>query len=294
MAVPSDPGPVVQHAILTSELVRLRRERGDTQDQVAAALDWSPSKLIRIEGGTVGVSTTDLQALLRHYGIQDGDSRIQELINIAKEARRKGWWALYRKELDREYQKFIGYEAGASVIRSFNALTVPGLLQTEEYANALTIEFITDPSERDITVEVRLQRQDQILGRQDSPQLFLLIDEAALQRRVGGQVDPRVMPQQLEHIIGMLDEPNISIEIIPFGKGAHFGMKGPFTILEFSDIRIGEMLFLESADRAENTAVADRDFRIPEYRAAFENLRQIALPAEESIAFIREIIDSMD
>ncbi|MFI0355889.1 helix-turn-helix domain-containing protein [Actinomadura sp. 9N407] len=292
MTMPSGPGPVVQRAILTSELQRLRLDCGATQDQVAAALDWSPSKLIRIEGGAVGVSTTDLRALLRQYGMQDGDPQIMRLTEIARDARQRGWWAVYKKDLAQPYLDFIGYEAGAAMIRSFQPLMIPGLLQTEEYANSVTVEFVPDHNQRDIVVEVRMQRQDLILGRDNPPQLHFVLDEAALRRRVGGQVDPVIMPRQLRSIIDLISRPNITIEIIPFSQGAHFGLMGEFTLLDFDDARLGDVLFLENAGGWDLT-VADRDTRTTDYRIAFENLRQLAIPAEETGAFIEEIVESM-
>ncbi|MFC4912369.1 helix-turn-helix domain-containing protein [Actinomadura gamaensis] len=293
MANASVLGPVVQRAILISELQRLRVERGETQDQVAAALDWSTSKLIRIEGGTVGVSTTDLQALLRHYGLPDGDEQVAVLTMIARGARQRGWWSLYRREMKPAYLQYIGYESGASIIRSFQTMMVPGLLQTEEYANALTIEFVSSRADRDVVVEVRMRRQEEIFARDDPPQLKVVVDEAVLRRRVGGQFDPGIMPRQLRHILDMLERPNVSVEVIPFSAGAHFGMMGEFTILEFDDARLSDVLFQENVGGSDLT-VQDRDTRVTDYRAAFENLRQLALPAERTPAFVEDVIASME
>ncbi|WP_460301689.1 helix-turn-helix domain-containing protein [Actinocorallia aurea] len=291
MSMPSGPGPVVQRAILTSELQRLRQEHGSTQDQVASALDWSLSKLIRIEGGSVGVSTTDLRALLRFYGLPDGAPAIDRLTELARDGRQRGWWALYRNDLSPAYLEFIGYEAGASTIRCLQPLAIPGLLQIEEYANALTVEFTRTHEVRDIIVEVRMQRQDQVLGRPDPPLLHVVLDEAALRRHVGGQIDAGIMARQLRHLIAMTDKPNIAIEVIPFTQGAHFGMQGEFTILGF-DGRLGDVLFIENA-RSTDTNVADRDARITEYRVAFENLRRLTLAEEETVPFLERVIVDM-
>ncbi|MEV4252999.1 helix-turn-helix transcriptional regulator [Spirillospora sp. NPDC049652] len=289
----SGPGPVVQRAILVSELQRLRVETGETQDQVAAALDWSTSKLIRIEGGTVGVSTTDLQALLRHYGLPDGDERVGVLTSMARDARQRGWWSLYRREMKPAYLQYIGYESGASSIRSFQTMLVPGLLQTEEYANALTIEFVDSHADRDVIVEVRMRRQEEIFGRDDPPQLRMVVDEAVLRRRVGGQFDPGIMPRQLRHILDALDRPHVSVEVIPFSAGAHFGMMGEFTILQFDDPRLNDVFFQENVGGSDLT-VMDRDRRVTDYSAAFENLRQLALPADATADFIEELIAGME
>jgi len=145
----SNPGPVVQRALLTDELQTIRREAGKTQEEVAAALDWSPSKLIRIEGANVGISVSDLRSLLRYYGMDDVE-RIERLVAYARGAKARGWWMAYRNDLEPGYYTYLGYEMGATAIRSFQPLLIPGQLQTEDYARALTIEFVPDGSEAEV------------------------------------------------------------------------------------------------------------------------------------------------
>lgn len=278
----SDPGPVVQRARLTAELQRIRRDAGKTQEEVARALDWSPSKLIRIEGGNVGISTTDLQALLRYCGVED-ESRIRELATLARGARTRGWWDPYKSDLDSAYATYLGYELGASSIRWFSPLLVPGLLQTEEYARALTIEYRPEAGAAEPVIEVRLLRQDKLFNREDRPQQHYVLDEAVIRRRVGGQRDPAIMPRQLAHILEIARMPDVTIELIRFDKGSHFGMRGEFTILGFDSGPAG-VLYLENA-RGGDLTVADSE-QIAAYLEAFDHLRQLALPEEESVAFI--------
>ncbi|WP_433182219.1 helix-turn-helix domain-containing protein [Actinoallomurus sp. CA-150999] len=279
----SDPGPVVQRARLTAELQRIRRDAGKTQEEVARALDWSPSKLIRIEGGNVGISTTDLQALLRYCGIDD-EPRIRELATLARGARTRGWWDPYKEDLnDNAYCTYLGYELGASSIRSFSPLLVPGLLQTEEYARALTIEFRPTAGGAEPVIEVRLLRQDKVFNREDRPLQHFVLDEAVIRRRVGGQRDRSIMPHQLAHILEIARLPDVTIELIPFDKGSHFGMLGEFTVLGFDTGPAG-VLYLENA-RGGDLTVAESE-QIAAYLEAFDHLRQLALPEDESIAFI--------
>jgi transcriptional regulator with XRE-family HTH domain len=282
-----DPGPVVQRARLTAELQRLRRDAGKTQDEVARALDWSASKLIRIEGGNVRISTTDLQALLRHYGVTD-EQRIAELSTLARGARERGWWTLYREHLDDAYSTYLGYELGASFIRSFSPLLVPGLLQTEDYARALTIEYKPAPVAETV-IEVRMQRQDRIFGRDDLPQQHYVLDEAVIRRRVGGQRDPGIMPRQLAHLLEMARRPDITLELIRFDKGAHFGMRGEFTVLGFETGPTG-VVYLENTQRP--LTVTDGD-EVASYLDAFDHLRQLALREDESIEFISAVTAEM-
>ncbi|GAB2801199.1 helix-turn-helix transcriptional regulator [Actinoallomurus bryophytorum] len=284
----SDPGPVVQRARLTAELQRIRRDAGKTQEEVARALDWSPSKLIRIEGGNVGISTTDLQALLRYCGISD-ETRILELSALARGARGRGWWDPYKEDLGAPFSSYLGYELGASFVRSFSPLLVPGLLQTEEYARALTIEYVPGPV-AEAVIEARMLRQDKIFNREDLPQQHYVLDEAVIRRRVGGQRDPGIMPRQLIHLLELAQRPDITIELIPFERGSHFGMRGEFTILGFESGPAG-VLFLENAQGPDLT-VADSD-QIASYLEAFDHLRQLALTEPESTTFIEAATDRM-
>jgi transcriptional regulator with XRE-family HTH domain len=286
----SDPGPVVQRARLTAELQRIRRDAGKTQEEVARALDWSPSKLIRIEGGNVGISTTDLQALLRYCGITD-ENQVAELSVLARGARGRGWWDPYKQDLDPAFASYLGYELGASFVRWFSPLLVPGLLQTEEYARALTIEFAPNAPVAEAVIEVRMMRQDKIFSREDVPQQHYVLDEAVIRRRVGGQRDQQIMPRQLSHLLELGSRPDITIELIPFDKGSHFGMRGEFTILEFVSGPAG-VLFLENV-RGTDLTVADSE-QIASYLEAFDHLRQLALPEDESAAFIAAVVAQMN
>jgi transcriptional regulator with XRE-family HTH domain len=283
-----DPGPVVQRARLTAELQRIRRDAGKTQEEVARALGWSPSKLIRIEGGNVGISTTDLQALLRYCGVTD-EGRVQELSGLARGARARGWWDVYRDHLSPAYSTYIGYEGGASSVRSFSPLLVPALLQTEEYAKALTIE-LAPASITEAVIEVRQLRQDKMFNRADPPKQHYVFDEAVIRRRVDGQRDRQVMPRQLDHLLHIAGRSDVTIELIPFEKGSHFGMLGEFTVLGFETGPEG-VVFLENA-RGGDLTVAESD-QVATYLDAFEHLRQLALPEEETFAFIEAVADQM-
>ncbi|MWK34852.1 helix-turn-helix domain-containing protein [Actinomadura sp. J1-007] len=135
--------PTVRQRRLRVELRRSRDGSGLTQDQVAESLDWSLSKVIRIESGAVNISTTDLRALLSLYGV--AEERIAELVTLARAARERAWWSGYKKVISQQYYDLIGYESAAAAIRQFEPLVIPGLLQTQEYAHAY-ISGIISPS----------------------------------------------------------------------------------------------------------------------------------------------------
>src|SRR6185437_8085225 len=133
----SDQGPVIQSAIVRSELVRLRKAKGMTQEQVAKNLEWSASKLIRVEGGHSSITKVDLDALLTQYGVTS-ESQRERLQALNRGAKETGWWEAYRNDTAPAYLNYVGYEAGAAFVRQFPGTVVPGLLQTPEYAEALT------------------------------------------------------------------------------------------------------------------------------------------------------------
>lgn len=279
----SDQGPVVQSAILRSELVRLRKEKNLTQEQVAAGLEWSASKLIRLEGGRSSISKTDLDALLRAYGVTSETQR-GRLQNLNRGAKAVGWWNAYRSHVASVYLEYVGYETGAVFIRQFQGSVVPGLLQTPDYARALTVISVEEKATIDAVVGLRLQRQSELARRNPRPRQYYILDEAVVRRNIGAPGDRSIMPDQLMHIVSQVrDDDRITVRVIPFGKGAHAGLSGPFTLLEF-DGGLPDLLYLDAG--REVIGMVGNDERIAEYADSFESLVEIALSAEESLEFI--------
>lgn len=285
----SDQGPVVQSALLRNELTRLRKECGLTQEQVATGLDWAPSKLIRVEGGRSAITKVDLDALLTAYGVkaQHQRDRLQELNRGARE---RAWWAAYRGEINPVYVDYVGYEAGAASIRQFQGGFLPGLLQTPEYALALTAHSVDAVMVGSI-VKFRLRRQEEVARRANKPRQHYALDEAVIRRHVGISRDPAIMPEQLRHIADTAESDDlVTVRVIPFTAGAHPGLSGPFTLLEF-DGSLGDLLYLDTGRSM--TLISGDDPRIPEYADDFETLLESALSASESIALIRTVAEEM-
>ena len=285
----SDQGPVIQSAILRSELVRLRKTRSMTQEQVAGNLEWSASKLIRVEGGHSSITKVDLDALLVQYDVtsEDERDRLQSLNRGAKEA---GWWEAYRNDTAPAYLNFVGYEAGAAFIRQFFGTAVPGLLQTPEYAEALTAISV-DPVRVASVVKLRVQRQAELARRKTPPRQYFVLDEAVIRRHIGVAKDPAIMPSQLLHIVSRVsDDDRVTVRVIPFSKGEHAGLSGPFTLLEF-DGGLPDLLYLDTGREAIN--MVSNDDKVSEYADIFERLLEVALPAEESLEFIRAAAEEM-
>jgi transcriptional regulator with XRE-family HTH domain len=288
--MPSDQGPIVQSAALRGELVKLRRERGMTQEQIARNLEWSPSKLIRIEGGRSTPNKVDLDALLQQYGVTSASQR-ERLHHLREGARVTPWWDAYQGSIPSAYLAYVGYEAGAAVIRQFQGSVVPGLLQVREYAEELTASsFNADKS--DPVVNLRLQRQSELAQRHTRPRQHYVLDEAVIRRHIGIQRDPTIMHNQLMHIIDTTRrEERITVQVIPFGTGAHAGLTGPFTLLEF-DEALPDILYLD-AGRSEIAMISSPDPKVSGYAESFEKLAELALPASESLEFIRSAAEDM-
>jgi transcriptional regulator with XRE-family HTH domain len=289
--VATDQGPVVQSALLRGELVRLRRDSGLTQEQVASALEWSPSKLIRVEGGRSSITKVDLDALLTRYGVTSESTR-ERLHLLNKGARAAGWWDKYRDDVAPTYLSYVGFEAGAAFIRQFQSLFVPGLLQTAEYAEAVTINSV-DAVRVGAIVGLRLQRQEELAQRDPRPRQYYVVDEAVIRRHVGIAKSPDIMPDQLRHLADKAEHDGlVTVRVIPFEAGAHRGLYGPFTLLEF-DGGLPDLLYNDAGRGEFASMVMGDDSRVAEYRDDFELLLEDALSADKSINLIRSAAEEM-
>jgi len=287
----TDQGPVVQSALLRSELVRLRKESGLTQEQVAGALEWSPSKLIRIEGGRSSITKVDLDALLSEYGVTS-ESRREQLQALNRGARERAWWDKYRDDVETVYLNYVGLEAGAAFIRAFESAYVPGLLQTAEYADVVTRNWVSPVKVASI-VGLRLERQSELAKRSSRPRQYYVIDEAVIRRHVGVSTDRAIMPNQLRSLADKAEEDDlITVRVMPFMAGAHLGLSGPFILLEF-DGGLADYLYMDAGRTEYANLVAGDDPRVGQCRDEFETLVEGALPANESIELIRGAAESM-
>ncbi|MFC5748353.1 helix-turn-helix domain-containing protein [Actinomadura rugatobispora] len=286
----SDQGPIVQSALLRGELVRLRKEKGMTQEQVARALEWSPSKLIRVEGGKNAITRTDLQALLLTYDVTS-ESKQERMQELARGARESAWWSTYKGEVSDDFLNFVGYAAGASYIRHFHNSIVPGLLQTREYAEVFSTGLVSQII-RARNVRMRIQRQEELAKREVPPKQHYILDEAVIRRHVGIKTDPAIMPRQLTRIADEAEQKDdMTVRVIPFSAGAHLGVYGPFTVLEFEG-GLGDVLYMEGMTGPSSLITGD-DQRVADYRDNFEVLLDEALSPEKSVQLLRETAEEM-
>jgi len=276
--------------MLRSELVRLRKESGLTQEQVASGLEWSPSKLIRVEGGRSSITKVDLDALLTEYGVSSESTR-ERLQALNRGARERAWWNEYRDDVAEPYLRYVGLEAGASFIRQYESVFVPGTLQTREYAEAVTVG-LADPVQIASLVGIRLRRQSELAQRLVPPRRYYVVDEAVIRRHVGITKDPAIMPNQLRSIADRAEsDDTVTVRVIPFDVGAHRGLLGPFTLLEF-DGGLPDVLYID-AGRGEFANVVSGGDVVSDYRDDFEALLEDALPAHKSIELLRGVAEEM-
>lgn len=287
----TDQGPVVQSMLLRGELVRLRKDSGLAQEQVAGDLEWSPSKLIRIEGGRSSITKVDLDTLLTAYGVTS-ENRRERLQSLNRGARERAWWDSYRDDVSPTYLNYVGLEAGAAFLRQFQLGFIPSLLQTKEYARAVTVVGSVDPGRVDQVVGLRLRRQAELARRSTPPRQYFVMDEGAIRRHVGIKKDRTIMPNQLRSIADQAERNElVTIRVIPFGTGAHPGLFGPFTLLEFEG-GLPDVLYLD-AGRGAFTVISGSDPQVAAYADDFENLLEDALPADKSLEFIRGVVEEM-
>ncbi|MDG4834658.1 helix-turn-helix transcriptional regulator [Solwaraspora sp. WMMD1047] len=271
--------PTIRRRRLGAELRRLRDAANVTIDGVAERLECSASKVSRIETGHTMATVRDVRDMLDIYGV--GGVERDELIQIAREARQKGWWHPYSTVLTGAY---VGMEAAAGSIRAYEQQVVPGLLQTEEYARAMIRSARPDITADEVEQRVRVRLGRQSLLTQDDPiDLWVVLDEAVLSRPVGGDA---VMRTQLERLVEAADLPNVTLQVLPFEVGAHAGMDGTFTILDFPEPGDPDVVYAENATGG---LFLEKSEELQKYAFIFDHIRAAAIRPEETVALIAKL-----
>jgi transcriptional regulator with XRE-family HTH domain len=281
----SAQSPTVRRRRLALELRRLRESAKLTCEEVAERLECSASKISRVETGRVSVSPRDVRDMLEIYGAPP--EQRDSLVQLARDSRQKGWWHAYGDTVQPHFATYLGLESAASEIRIYEVSLIPGLLQTEDYARAVITAGMVNSPRPDIERRVALGMERQRLARNDPPKVWAVLDEAALRRRVGG---PEVMRVQLEYLSEVGSMPNVSLQVIPFGGGAHPAMGRPFIILVFGERIDPDVVYLEDLTSAlwvEDVEEVDR------YNVFFNHLRATALSFEDSAALITAALKEM-
>jgi transcriptional regulator with XRE-family HTH domain len=272
------PNPTVRRRRLANELRRLREGKGLTIEQVAERLECSSSKVSRLETAKAGPTPRDVRDMLQMYGVTG--QRFEDLLQIAREARQKS--DLYTEFQDITYKTMADLEVEAESINQYSAQLVPGFMQTPDYARATlrAIRIKAEPGEIERRVEFRLARQKILTQPDATVALWVVLDEAALRRQVGGR---GVMRAQLERLTEAAELPNVTLQVLPFSAGAHAGMDGEFTIIGFPDPVDPDVVFIENFTR---DLYLEDPGAIRRYRQLFDHLRAAALDPSESVASI--------
>jgi transcriptional regulator with XRE-family HTH domain len=284
-------GPAVRRRKLGAELRALRADAGLTSGEAARLVGWHQSKVSRIETGASGVKPPDVRLLLDAY--QVGDPQLRDMLLVLAGSDDGGgrhhWWHAYRGVLPPAYRDFISLESQASTLRTLETSVVPGLLQTPEYARAVTRAAVggldnDGPERLDALVKVRLARQDVL--RADPPlELSVVLDEAVLRREVGG---PGVMARQLDRLVEAAELPQVRLQVLPFAAGAHIGITGPFVIFSFPSTSDLDVVVL---DHLTSSLYLERKEDLEAYSEAFSTLQFHALSPEDSSDYIAGIGD---
>jgi transcriptional regulator with XRE-family HTH domain len=276
--------PTVRERRLARSLRQLREDANLTIEEVAEKLEISASTVSRMETAQVGVRPRDLGFLLDMYEV--GGPEREQLLQIARERRQQRWWQEYA---DLPNIAVAGLEDDASTIVQFSALLVPGLLQTEAYARAVleAIRLDARPVDIERRLQLRIHRQA-LLSGEHPPEYWVVLDEAALRREVGG---PAVMAEQLGRLIEVAKLPNVTLQVLPFTSGEHPGMDGDFTILHYRESADPDVVYIENTGGdmyLEEREVTRR------YNKLFDHLRAAAQNPGESIRTLGSIQSQLD
>ncbi|OIV36143.1 transcriptional regulator [Mangrovactinospora gilvigrisea] len=280
-------GSVVRRILLGSQLRKLRESRGISREDAGYSIRASESKISRMELGRVSFKERDVADLLTLYGIDDEGER-KALLRLARDANAAGWWHDYGDVLFNWFQTYVGLEEAASLIRTYEMQFVPGLLQTEEYAHAVNIQYRPNASKEEVErrVGMRMRRQ-KLLVDENAPRLWAVLDEAALRRPIGGR---DVMRGQVEKLIEATENPNVVLQIMPFRFGGHAAQGGAFTLLRFPEADLPDVVYLEQLTGA---LYLDKRDDVDEYANAMERLCVDSMSPERSLKLLRSIRDEL-
>ncbi|WP_305784361.1 helix-turn-helix domain-containing protein [Symbioplanes lichenis] len=278
----TDEGPTLRRRRLGAELKRCRERAGLTQESVSRHFEWHSAKVTRIETARVAVTPRDVRDLLTLYGVQDEQYR-EALLELARASKQKTWWTDYRDIM--RPGNYVGLEAEASMLRVWEPIVVPGLLQTEAYMQALmrTGRSWEPPEQMARRVALRQKRQARLTGT-NPLDLDAIVDESIVRRTIGG---PAVMEAQLRHLIDMAVLPNVTVQILPFDAGEHPFLGGSAALLEFRETTHLDVVYLEGLA---GDLYEEQHSEVARYRAEFERLSERALDPRLTLKMIESLL----
>jgi transcriptional regulator with XRE-family HTH domain len=271
---------------LTTELRRLRERAGLTCEDVGQRLECSGTRISRMETGRIGARPGDVRELLEIYGVTGAEA--ESLVQLARDARRKGWWHSYGRALPPWFEAYVGLESAAARLCDYQPMVVPGLLQTQGYARAVLRAAPHAGRSEDLSRQVALRMQRQaILGQASPPEVRVVLSESVLRVQVGG---PAVMRAQLQRLAELAKRPNLTLQVLPFSTAAHVQPISPFTILEFADPADPAVVYLEHLT---GSLFLENEDEVRRYRVVFGHLSAEALGTGESAGLIARAAASL-
>lgn len=259
-------GPTVLRILLGAHLRRLRERANISREDAGYHIRASGSKISRMELGRVSFKERDVSDLLAFYGVADGGER-DSLIQLTREANATPWWQKYQDATPDWFNLYVGLEEAAQLIRVYEVQFVPGLLQTEDYARAVVMQGAPglEPEEVERRVALRLGRQ-KLLSKDSPPRLWAIVDEAALRRPMGGK---DVLAGQIQRLMDLVSEPNITLQVMPFKYGGHAAEGGAFSIMRFPEADLPDMVYVEYLSGA---LYIEKPEEVERYAAVMERL----------------------
>lgn len=286
-------GSTVPRRQLGRNLRELRTESGLTVRSAAQLLEWSETKIWRVETGQSSLRSHDVATMCRIYGARP--DLAEALMGLAKETKARGWWHAYGDVVPEYFDVYIGLEGAAREIATYQAELVPGLLQTEDCARAL-IKIDNpgvDDQEIDKRVHVRMARQSAVRRTTDPLQLHVILNESIIRRPLASRI---LWAAQLDHLAQTAELPNVSLRVVPFTSGFHFGvLSGPFVILRFpanGDGRDSEPPTVY-ADGFTGALYLDKPHEIDRYTQAFNNIRHVSCDEAASRNLIHQAAEEL-
>jgi transcriptional regulator with XRE-family HTH domain len=265
---------------LGGQLRRLREAAGLTPEEAGFQIRGSRSKISRLENGRVKLKNRDVTDLLSLYGVTDEAVR-SKFLELVMQSNSPNWWAEYSDLLPGWFETYLGLEAAAGTIRSFEVQFVHGLFQTADYTRALTRLGRKAALQTEIErwVSLRLKRQE-LLSRPDPPNVWSVMDEAVLRRPVGGAA---VMRAQFRHLIEVAQLPHVTLQVVPFARGAYAGESGSFTVLRFEERDLPDVVYLEQLT---NAAYLEQRSDVERYLEVVDEISSQALTPDETVQLI--------
>ncbi|MFC4053583.1 helix-turn-helix domain-containing protein [Actinomadura syzygii] len=283
---PAVSGPTVLRILLGGQLRRLREARDISPRDAGDAIRASASKISRLELGRVGFKKRDVADLLTLYGVLAEDER-EPLLDLAERANRPGWWQSYSDILPPWFEVYIGLEEAASTLRVHETRLVPELLQTEDYARAALQIMHPMASSNEIECRVNvLMRRQRILVGAAPPQVWALVDEAALRRPIG---DAGTMRDQLGALLEAVRSKRVTLQIVPPARSAMTAMVGPFSLLRFAEPDLPDVVYMEQLTSA---LYLDKIADLQVYKRHLDRLSVNAAPPADTERVLTELLDA--